>query len=667
MKKPTVYNITPAKGQALLKFQGRLMPDKIEAFETHVVEEIRQKGQQKIETEKQTDPYADFRNLLIHGDCLSACAYLKSQNIKVNLVYIDPPFASGANYAKKIYLRNGGKSEIEADDNAIGEEVMYGDIWQKEDYLNWLYERLLAIRDVMSETASIYVHLDWHIGHYVKIMMDEIFGEENFVNEIVWQRKQAQAWASNQFGITNDTIFFYSNSDEHIFNPTYSKDDEDTQKYIKERFVFDDGDGRKYMKSPLVNPLNRPNLRYEFYGIKPPATGWLYSKERMEKLYKNKELVLPKNGNGRIYRKIFTEDYKGQMIQNIWTDIPIVNPMAKERLNYNTQKPGALLTRIIETSSEKGMIVADFFAGSGTTPKVANDLSRRFIACDIGINAIQTTRDRLAKAEAEFDILKIKDGVRLFRNPAQTTAKIFSLIDGFKNRIELELGEFWDGGIVGKKGTYVPIKFIGIDKKLTKELVDVILEEIYQLEDTGNETEAVKLIYAHKDLEIDQSYVNNEIRRAGKSNINVQLISLDELLDQKADVLFTPDNADVEVTKEGDRYKVEIKHFFSSYLKNKIDEFNAKKVNKLTQETSDGNPIQISETGLELIEAVQFDTTLNKDENGNNVWTSNLSLEDKAGIKKKIKGVYYLPTNKFNMKIRNIAGDEIIIYSKDLK
>ena len=618
MKKPTVYNITPAKGQALLKFQGRLMPDKIEAFETQIVEEIRQKGQQKIETEKQTDPYADFRNLLIHGDCLSACAYLKSQNIKVDLVYIDPPFASGANYTKKIYLRNGGKTSIENEDNAIGEEIMYSDIWQKEDYLNWLYERLLAIREIMSEKASIYVHLDWHIGAYGRVLMDEVFGEENFANEIIWAYS-TQGRPEDKFARKHDTILWYVNNPEDYYFDIKNTKVPYSKNYIKTHFKDKDKDGRVC------------RIRTEY-------------------------------GKTRIY---YPEE--GMIPNDVWIDVYYENPMSKARTDYTTQKPEALLKRIIKASSDKGMLIADFFCGSGTTPKVAYDLDRKFIACDIGMNAIQTTRDRLVKAEAEFDILKIKEGIRLFRNPAQTTAKIFSLIGGFKNRTELELGEFWDGGIVGEKGTYVPVKFIGIDKKLTKELVDVILEEIYQLEDTGNETEAVKLVYAHKDLEINQSYVNNEIRRAGKSNINVQLISLDELLDQKADVLFTPDNADVEVTKEENRYKVEIKHFFSSYLKNKIDEFNAKKVNKLTQETSDGNPIQLSEAGLELIEAVQFDTTLKKDENGNNVWTSNLSLEDKAGVKEKIKGVYYLPTNKFNMKIRNIAGDEIIIDSKDLK
>ncbi len=618
------------------------MPDKIEAFETQVVEEIRQNGgQQKIETDKQTDPHADFRNLLIHGDCLSACAYLKSQNIKVDLVYIDPPFASGANYAKKVYLRNGGKNSIENEDNSIGEEVMYGDIWQKEDYLNWLYERLLAIREIMGETASIYVHLDWHIGHYVKVLLDEVFGEENFKNEIVWktQTPSGMKVLSNRLPLSHDTIFWYSNSDEYHFEKPFI---EVTENYLRRNFPYEDEKGF-----------------YKTAEIQEPAKETLAKWEKEGRLYKTK--------SGKVRLKLYAEDSKGILIDDIWNDFLSISSTATERVEYSTQKPEMLLERIINSSSDNGYIVADFFSGSGTTPKVANELNRKFIACDIGINAIQTSRDRLGESGAEFDILKIRDGLRLFRNPAQTTAKLFSLIDGFKNRTELELGEFWDGGIVGEKGTYVPIKFIGIDKKLTNELVDVILEEIYQLEDTGNETEAVKLVYAHKDLEISQDYINNEIRRAGKSNIKVQLISLDGLLDQKADVLFTPDNADVEVTKEGDRYKIEIKRFFSSYLKNKIDEFNAKKVNKLTQETSDGNPIQISETGLELIEAVQFDTTLKKDEKGNKVWTSNLNLEDKAGVKEKIKGVYYLPTNKFNMKIRNIAGDEIIINSKDLK
>ena len=194
--KPIEYNITPAKGQALLNFQGRRLPQKITLFETKLIEKVRpsKNGQQTIKTDE-IELNKDFTNQLIHGDVLSTCAYLKDKDIKIDLVYIDPPFASGANYAKKIYLRNGNKTEFE-NSNVIGEEVMYGDIWQKEDYLNWLYERLLAIKEVMSEKASIYVHLDYHIGHYVKILLDEIFGEENFRREIVWSLKGVSGYKS---------------------------------------------------------------------------------------------------------------------------------------------------------------------------------------------------------------------------------------------------------------------------------------------------------------------------------------------------------------------------------------------------------------------------------------------------------------------------------------
>ena len=309
--------------------------------------------------------------------------------------------------------------------------------------------------------------------------------------------------------------------------------------------------------------------------------------------------------------------------------------------------------------SEAGMIVGDFFCGSGTTPTVANSLGRKFIVCDIGVNPIQITRDRLVKAGAEFDALKINDGVRLFRNPAQTTEKMFSLIDGFKKRTDLELGEFWDGGIVNEKGAYTPVKFVGIHERLTKELVDIILEEVYQLEDTSENAEGVKLIYAHKDIDVDQEYVNKEIRNSGKTTLKVELMSLDELLGQKAESLFTPDNADISIQKQGNDYRVAIKRYFSSYLKNKVDDYSARKVKT---ESGKFAPIKISQNGLELIESVQFDTTLRKD----GIWISNLELEDKADIKEKIKGVYSLQTNKFKMKIRNIAGDEIVIDSNEL-
>ena len=521
MKKPKVYNITPAKGQALLNFQGRLMPTsdlKMVLYETEAVEEV--KGKRKLATEdKQKELNSDFKNLLLHGDCLSACAYLKSQNIKVDLVYIDPPFASGANYAKKIYLRNGGEEKVECEDVTVGEEIMYGDIWQKEDYLNWIYERLLAIREIMAQDASIYVHLDWHIGPYVKVLLDEVFGEENFRREVIWNRMNpsgGKAAAENWIHV-HDNIYYYTIGEENTFNKQFLPY---TQQYIEERFVHEDENGK-----------------YRLQG----------------------------NDN----RKQYLKDSKGKAVTSVW-DLSDINVMALEKEDYTTQKPEKLIQRIIESSSDEGMVVADFFSGSGTTAKVANDLNRKFIACDIGLNAIQSTRDRLKKSGAEFDIIKVKDGLRLFRNPVQTTARLFSLIDGFKSSEELELGNFWDGGIAGAKGSFIPVKFIGIDKVLTKPLLDSILEEVCRLEETS-EAGGVKLIYAYKDVDIDQSYVNKEIGK--KSEVRVELISLDELLNEKRDMIFTPDNALIEVKKDKGVSKIKIKKYFSPYLKAKIDEF----------------------------------------------------------------------------------------------
>jgi len=596
MKKPKKYNLSPAEGQALLNFQGRLYPETVNLFETDLIEEVKQKTRKLKLAEKKKELHPDFKNLLIQGDCLSACAYLKSKDIKVDLVYIDPPFASGANYAKKIYLRNGGKMNIENDVNSIGEEIMYSDIWQKEDYLNWLYERLLAIKEIMSEEASIYLHLDWHIGAYAKVLMDEVFGEENFQREIIWRIGWVSGYKTvvNNYIRNHDTILFYTNSQNPIFN---SED-------IK--------------------------LKYE-------------KRDRKGKIIEEGCYPMEDTWNCNEYDKL---------------DSIMIKSFTKEKLNYPTQKPEALAERIIKASSDKGMVVADFFCGSGTALRRAYRLERKFIGCDIGSNAIQTTRDELVKIGADFDIFRVKDGLRLFRNPAQTTTRLFGLIDGFKTSEELELGNFWDGGIVNDKGNYEPVKFIGIDKNLTKKLLDVILEEIYRLEDTETGISKVKLIYAYKDLDIDQSYVNKEVKKSGKTNIEVGLISLDDLLEEKRDMLFTPDSADIEMKKEGKKYRLKIKKYFSPYLKAKIDEYNARKVKKGEEK----NKVKIGNNGLELIEAIQFDTTLKK----SGIWTSNLELEDKAGIKEKIKGTYLLNTNKFKIKIRNIAGDEIIISSKDL-
>lgn len=640
---PLPYTIAPARGQALLSFEGRRMPDQMPLFETIKVEEVRPPPSDQLPGIEQPAAVSG-PNLLLHGDCLSACAYLKANNIKVDLVYIDPPFASGANYAKKIYLRNGGKTTL-AGAVTVGEEVMYSDIWQKEDYLNWLYERLLAIRQILSESGSIYVHLDWHIGHYVKVLLDEVFGEDDFIEEIVWSygspsggRAKTGKLVKNHDYILHYAMSYDSRTENKIFLP-YS------QGYIDDWFKYTDEKGRRY-------------------------------RQRMRK-----------GDDGINFWEIqYLDESPGIPLSTVWTDVLTVyaDPRAytgagQSELDYEytTQKPEALVSRIVQLASDPGMTVADFFCGSGPMAAAAHKLGRRFIACDIGITAVQTTRDRLSDAGASFDVLKIQDGIRLFRNPAQTLAKIFSLVEGFKTRKELELGEFWDGGLPGASGRYIPIKFVGFQERLTPALLDVYLEEIYQLE-ANNRADGVRIIYAHRDLAVDQDYVNKRIRESGKTQLKVELVSLNQLLDKKGASLFTPDSAmvSVKVSQPG-KWAVAVDQYFSPYLKAKIDEFNSKrgkrkKADILIDEEDNGaesengdqpakppakfHPVKISETGLELIESIQFDTTLRSD----GVWISNSALEDKAGPKEKVKGRYVLSTDRFRIKFRNIAGDEFI-------
>ena len=658
----------PIEGQAVLSNFNRILKYK-GADETSMV---LQRGMPLYELEKQETVGENVDgNMVIRGECVSACAYLKEQGIQVDLVYIDPPFASGADYAKKVYIRRNPKvaeaiaqaeQELDIDELKAFEEKMYGDVWDKEKYLSWMYENLMAIKSVMSETASIFIHLDYHISHYVKILLDEIFGEDNLVNEIIWRRKQSVSWASKQFGVTNDTIFWYAkNPDEYTFNPEYTLMDENTQKYIAERFVFDDHDGRgRYMKSPLVNSLYRPNLRYEFHGIQPPPNGWLYKKEHLERWLEQGELVMPADPSKRISRKIYLSTYQGQPVQNIWLDIPIANPMSKERadVDYATQKPEALLERIVKASSNEGMLVADFFGGSGVTAAVAHKLGRRFIHCDIGLNSIQTTRDRLKADGAEFDVLEIKDGVQLYRNPVQTMEKIKALIPGLKN--EDSLDSFWEGAVSDSKLGTVPVYVPNLMDSSSKLLDVVLMNRIIHQAIPDLDPSVKKVIIYYIDITSEEE-IRKFIKEDDSTTVEIELKDLKTILD---DVVIG-DHAEFHVEETHDDlyggWAVFVDKFLSDRVMQKIFEFNekarmsaaAKKVFK---------PIEISKGGLELIEYLSVDCTAAEGE-----WHSDSEIKiDKLGyvVRNGVKtkefwdGTVRSDNRPLRLKIRNICGDE---------
>ena len=422
-------------------------------------------------------------NMVIRGECVSACAYLKEKGIQVDLVYIDPPFASGADYAKKVYIRRNPKvaeaiaqaeQELDIEELRNFEEKMYGDVWNKEKYLNWMYENLMAIKSVMSETASIYVHLDWHIGHYVKILLDEVFGENGFINEIIWQKIRTTKAQSNSFGNVHDVIFCYSKSNVTNFKNIYIPYSEE---YINSHYKADET-GRLYTDVSLVQRGQGKARNFDGRIINPPnGMHWIWSQENIDQAIREGRIIFNSKGTPR--KKQYLDEMEGDIVSDIWSDIFPVNSQANEDSDYATQKPEALLDRIITASSDKTMVVADFFGGSGVTATVAHKLNRKFIHCDIGINSIQTTRDRLKSEGAEFDVLDIKDGVQLYRNPVQTMDKLKSLIHGLKN--EDSLDEFWEGAIsdsmLGTIPVYVPNLMDSSSKLLDKVLMSRIIHQ----------------------------------------------------------------------------------------------------------------------------------------------------------------------------------------------
>lgn len=569
-------------------------------------------------------------NLMMHGECLSTCAYLKEQGIEVDLVYIDPPFASGADYAKKIYIRRNPlvqKAMKEAEQNLDNEEMkefeekMYGDIWDKERYLNWMYENLMAIKSVMSENASIYVHLDYHIGHYVKILMDEIFGEENFRNEIVWHYYNKMQGNVNRFASNHDSIYFYSKSDKYEFTPIKEKRDQ-TAKQIKR----------------------------------------VWNKE-------TQRLVNAKDDNGRI---IYIETDE-KSIDDVWR-MSMLQPADKEEpLDYATQKPEALLERIIKASSNEGMLVADFFGGSGVTAAVAHKLNRRFIHGDVNINSLQTARDRLVNAGAEFEIKEVKDGVRLFRNPVQTMDKLRdNLIPGLTANAKLD-SQYWAGSIMDSKygmmPVYLPNLLDGSKRVLDKsEMMNIIHKALPDLPD-----EVKRVIIYYVDVE-----EINELRQFIEAENQQTLIEF-ELRDLKQvlDEVIMEDEAEWDLQGAKDPlglsmgWKLQLKSFHSDRVAKKVHDFNEKGVLQTNKKRASGksanfSKIKLSDEGLETIEWASVDC-VNAEKNA--PWHSDMEVKiEKMGtvtINGKKTQDYWDASivsddKPLRLKIRNICGDETI-------
>lgn len=336
-------------------------------------------------------------NKIFWGDNLQVMSHmLRDYRGNVNLIYIDPPFDSKADYKLRIKIK---KQNISSDSLAF-EEKQYGDIWSNDEYLQFLYERLLILRELLSDYGSIFVHCDYHKNYHIRSLLDEVFGPDNFKNEIVWRRKGGSALGlMNSLSNATDTIFWYSKTSTYTLNPIYA---EAPEEYVDAQFRYADPDGRRYMITVMRSPNPRPNLMYDYKGYKMPPNGWAVTLDKMKELDAQGYLHFPDSKEKQIYKKIYLDEYRGQAINNLWTEISTLKGNNSEITNYPTQKPEELLARIIEMASNPGDLVFDCFMGSGTTQAVAMKLGRRFIGADINLGAIQTTTKRLLSIASEL-------------------------------------------------------------------------------------------------------------------------------------------------------------------------------------------------------------------------------------------------------------------------
>ncbi|MGN1219875.1 MAG: DNA methyltransferase, partial [Candidatus Cryptobacteroides sp.] len=465
---------------------------------------------------------------------------------------------------------------------------------------------------------------------------------DNFQAEIIWKRMTASGFKGKyNIGHSHDTLYWYSMSPDCVYNPIvipYSKE------YINQRFSKKDENGR-YFKDEKI--------------------GTATTTETIERLKKEGRIYYTSNGTMRI--KHYLDEVEGMAMDDVWTDIYAANSQAEERVDYATQKPEALLERIIKASSDKGMLVADFFGGSGVAAAVASKNGRRFIHCDINLNSIQTARDRLVAQKAEFEMLEIKDGVSLYRNPVQTMDKLKSLIPGLRN--EDSLDKFWEGCIVdtkyGMMPVYLPNLMDGTTRLLDKPLMNQIIREA--LPDLPDNIKRVIVYYTDM---IDRAEIEQFIKEQNnRTTIEIELRDLKQVLDE----VVVEDEAQWQLDETQDGlwrgWKVTVNSFHSDRVLRKIEEVNFKGEQQAQQQRARGkaktfHQIQISDEGLETIEWLSLDCqTAEKDA----PWHSDVEIKiNRLGyviLNGTKTGEFWDGTIKseqkpLRLKIRNICGDE---------
>jgi len=571
-KKEKKIKITEAKGRPMLNWVGKKPLDYVKGFPAQLVEVFNPSGKATpIETLTFDKIKDNWQNLLFHGDNKEVLAFLLENGFrgKIDLIYIDPPFDSGANYIRKVELRGTKeKAKLEGEDYTLGEQIQYHDIWANDSYLQWMYERLLLLKELLSEKGFILLHCDYHRGHYLKIIMDEIYGHENFRNEIVVKRVQKNFVEGEYIKSMNnafDTVLLYSKSTESKFLPP--RDHETTNNDEEENWHGFD--------APNWSG-GRPNLYYELFGTyPPPGNVWRWTKERaMQSIKEGTLRKNPKTGNP----EYLVENDKGAMVNNLWADILAYS--YKE--DYPTEKSEKLLSRIVEICSKPDSLVMDCFMGSGTTQAVAQNMGRRWIGVDINKGSIQTTSKRLQRIISEQYESHIKESKqKKLKKSDDVPPQYFSFIHYKVNDYDLQLlrteaielaiqhigiqrtktDTFFEG-MLGKN----LVKMIDFNHPLTLLDIQLIQDELKKRPD---ENRNITVVCLGKELAVDP-YIEDYNKKHPVNKLEVIELRTDKKYGKF--LIHKPSEAKVDIKRKDDKVIVEIKGFLSPSIIERLND-----------------------------------------------------------------------------------------------
>lgn len=588
-----------------------------------------------------------WRNQIYWGDNLQVMSHLlKEFRGKINLIYIDPPFDSKADYKKKIQLR--GQS-ITNDQNAF-EEKQYTDIWTNDEYLQFMYERLVLMRELLADNGSIYLHCDYRKSHHLRCILEEIFGDGNFRNEIVWRRTTARS-DSGTYNHIHDTILFYSKSNEIIWNTQYTAY---SQEYLKANFKEDEN-GKLFRETPLTAPgLRTGKSGQEWKGVNPTYIGkgrhWAIpnfvkhylstealndTQKALDELEQVGRLKWAKDGEGRPNVIQFIDDLEGVELQSIWSDFVALSGNATESENYPTQKPEAILERIIKASSNPNDIVFDCFMGSGTTQAVAMKLGRRFIGADINLGAIQITTKRLISVAESLQPKPARKLIEEDETTKYTGFEIYNVnhYDVFRNPVQakellvealeiqpLPASLIWDGEKDGRLVKIMPVDRIASRADLNTLIANFDYKSFQQKFSESPHKAVEKILLVCMGHEPDlAAHLQKE---AAPYKLDIEVV---DILRDRSKLEFKRDSEAKVVANDTE---IKIEKFYPMNLLQKLSLF---------QENV--------EDWRELVESVMIDFNFD----GVIFQPTLLDIPDKTEL---VKGVYPIPSDAGNIRVK---------------